>query len=90
MTAPADLDERVSAAREELFALAHKVRELAEAYGELDADLLDVDNLGDPITPAAARTEAIDSLSDVRLALNDAAEAFDVAMRHTSRLKERA
>lgn len=90
MTAPADLDDRVSAAREELFALARKVRELVEAYGELDADTLDVDNVGAQTTADAARTESIDALSDVRLALNDAAEAFDVAMRHTSRLKERA
>ncbi|MDH6284542.1 hypothetical protein [Prescottella agglutinans] len=74
-----DLARAVRQAREDLLALGRTLTGLAAAYDRIpDEDLSEADR--------AARIEIIDSLSDVHLALNDAAEPFENAVWNADHL----
>lgn len=79
---PADMRDyarQVRQAREELFAVGRTLTELAIAYDRIpDEDLSTADR--------AARTEIIDALSDVGLALGGAAEPFESAVWNADHL----
>lgn len=74
-----ELAQRVRQAREEMLALGRTLIALAAAYDDLPDD-----RLGE--ADRAARMEVIDSLSDVRLALGDAAEPFASAVWNADRI----
>ena len=77
-----DLAGAVRQVREELLALGRTLTALAAAYDRIpDEDLSEADR--------AARIEIIDSLSDVHLALGDAAEPFESAVWNADRLGAR-
>ncbi|MDH6681036.1 hypothetical protein M2284_005279 [Rhodococcus sp. LBL1] len=76
-----DLARQVRQAREDLFAVGRTLTELAVAYDRIpDEDLGEADR--------AARLEIMDSLSDVQLALGDAAEPFASAVWNAERIGE--
>ncbi|MFD4268168.1 hypothetical protein [Rhodococcus sp. NPDC058481] len=73
------LAKGVHEANERLKALGRTLQALAEAYGQLPDDQLSA-------ADRAARIEVIDALSDVQLALNDAAEPFESALSNADRM----
>lgn len=78
-----DLARRVRQAREDFFAVGRTLTELAAAYDRIpDEDLGEADR--------AARVEIIDSLSDVQLALGDAAEPLESAVWNADQLAARS
>ncbi|CAG7642865.1 hypothetical protein SIM91_02955 [Rhodococcus opacus] len=89
LNAPADLNEQVGNARDDLLALMRRVRELTEQYGDLDPEQVDVDELGPAMNGAVAVTETIDRLFDTTRALNTAYDVLDGAFGLGSRLRGR-
>lgn len=78
-----DLARRVRPAREDLFAVGRTLTELAADYDRIpDEDLGEADR--------AARVEIIDSLSDVQLALVDAAGPLESAVWNADQLAARS
>lgn len=84
---PADLHSQTVDALDQLRDLRRTVLDLTNAYVRLDAAHCDVDTLGDPLDVDTAVTRTQDALADVQRALTLADDAFDVAMRTTSRLR---
>lgn len=85
---PADLDLAVSKLLDELTSARRALADLKHEYARLDASALAVDELGEPITPAAALTAAREALADVDRSLGLSTDAVYVAMGYTSRLYE--
>lgn len=88
--APADLNEEVGKARDDLLQLMRRVRELYEEYGKLDPEQVDVDELGPAMNGAVAVAETIDRLADTQRALNEVYDVFDGAFQLGSRLRGRS
>lgn len=88
MAIPSDLDSQVGEGRERLRDVRRAVVELRREYHRLDAVDLAVDELGDPISAQDALGSVQAALGDVQSALAMADDAFDVARRYTSRLRE--
>ena len=88
-TPPADLDVAVGKLLDRVTSARRELVEVTRDYARLDASILAVDELGDPIEPVDALSAARDALADVDRALALAADAIYAAMRHTSRLYER-
>lgn len=89
MAIASDLDGKLGDARDGLREVRRAVVELTREYHRLDAADLAVDELGDPITAQDALASVRAALVDVQSTLAMADDAFDVAKRYTSRLKER-
>lgn len=89
MTSPAELDTEVSGLLDQLSATRRTLTHLSCEYARLDPHALGIDNLGDPIEPAAALAAAQAGLADIDKALGMAVDATYATMRHTSRLYER-
>jgi hypothetical protein len=87
-TPPADLDVDVGKVLDDVTSARRKLFEVRQEYSRLDASILAVDELGDPIEPADALSVARGALADVDRALGLSVEAIYAAMRHTSRLYE--
>lgn len=88
--APADLNEEVGKARDDLLQLMRRVRELYEEYGKLDPEQVDVDELGPAMNGAVAVAETIDRLANTQRALNEVYDVFDGAFQLGSRLRGRS
>lgn len=81
LNSPADLNEKVGKARDDLHRLMRRIRELTEAYDALDPEEVDVDELGPAMNGAVAVTETIDRLSDTQRALNTVNEVLEGAFQ---------